>query len=59
VPELDTASSLEMLLARSCDFLEHVARVMQHLGRLIQGSEKVCQMRFEAQVFGSPGQALL
>lgn len=44
-----TAQSLEMLRVRSRDVLEHIERVVHHVGRLEQSAETAVQMHFNAQ----------
>lgn len=41
--------SLEMLRVRSRDVLEHIERVVHHVGRLEQSAETAVQMHFNAQ----------
>jgi len=47
----DTSSqeNLEMLRVRSRDVLEHIERVVHHVGRLEQSAETAVQMHFNAQ----------
>lgn len=49
VSDLYTAQSLEMLKIRSRDVLEHIERVVHHVGRLEQSAETAVQMHFNAQ----------
>jgi Mg2+ and Co2+ transporter CorA len=44
-----SAQSLEMLRVRSRDVLEHIERVVHHVGRLEQSAETAVQMHFNAQ----------
>lgn len=44
-----SAQSLEMLKVRSRDVLEHIERVVHHVGRLEQSAETAVQMHFNAQ----------
>jgi Mg2+ and Co2+ transporter CorA len=41
--------SLELLKIRSRDVLEHIERVVHHVGRLEQNAETAVQMHFNAQ----------
>jgi Mg2+ and Co2+ transporter CorA len=44
-----TAKELEMLRVRSRDVLEHIERVVHHVGRLEQSAEAAVQMHFNVQ----------
>jgi hypothetical protein len=47
--DLFKPDSLEMLKIRSRDVLEHIERVVHHVGRLEQNAETAVQMHFNAQ----------
>ncbi len=44
------ATSLDMLKVRSRDVLEHIERVVHHVGRLEQSAETAVQMHFNVQI---------
>lgn len=49
VDDTSTPENLEMLRVRSRDVLEHIERVVHHVGRLEQSAETAVQMHFNAQ----------
>jgi Mg2+ and Co2+ transporter CorA len=49
VSDTSSQENLEMLRVRSRDVLEHIERVVHHVGRLEQSAETAVQMHFNAQ----------
>ncbi len=47
--EVNQSEGLELLKVRSRDVLEHIERVVHHVGRLEQSAETAVQMHFNAQ----------